>query len=301
MMTTTPRSTPASELLIEARGLSKRYGKTVALDQVDLNIPAGRIVGVIGPNGAGKTSLFKSILGLAPYQGQLKVLGLDPHRQRRALMREVCFIADVAVLPRWARVDHLIELLEAVQPQFDRARCEAYLATTKIGKKAKVRTLSKGMVVQLHLALILAIEARLLVLDEPTLGLDILFRKTFYTRLLEDYFAPQRSILISTHQVEEIEHILTDVVFVRDGRIVLQADMETLHQDYCELITSASQAAAARQQGPLHERQVLGQHRFIFAHADRDVLASLGQIHHCGVTDLFVALMDESAAQEQAA
>lgn len=287
--------------LIRARGLSKSYGRFKALDGIDLDIGPGRIIGVIGPNGAGKTTLFKSILGLCRFDGQLDVLGLDPRRHRQALMQQICFIADVAVLPRWARVDHLIELIEAVQPHFDRARCEAYLATTRIGKKAKVRTLSKGMIVQLHLALILAVEAQLLVLDEPTLGLDILFRKTFYARLLEDYASPERSILISTHQVEEIEHILTDVIFVRDGRVVLQAEMEHLHQDYCELITSASQAEAARQLMPVHERQALGQHRFIFAHTDRAALANLGQIQQCSVGDIFVALMGSDEHEERAA
>jgi ABC-2 type transport system ATP-binding protein len=287
--------------LIRARGLSKRYGRTQALADLNLDIGAGQIVGVIGPNGAGKTTLLKSILGLCQVDGQLDVLGLNPRRQRHALMQQVCFIADVAVLPRWARVDHLVDLVESVQPKFDRARCLHYLSTTRIPAKAKVRSLSKGMVVQLHLALILAIEARLLVLDEPTLGLDILFRKTFYTRLLEDYFTPDRSILISTHQVEEIEQLLTDVMFIRDGRIVLQATMESVQRDYCELVVSATQAEAARQLGPLQERRTLAQHRFIFKQGDLDALATLGEVRACGLSDLFVALMGENQPQERAA
>jgi ABC-2 type transport system ATP-binding protein len=237
--------------IVSARGLTKRYGRTVAVDSIDLDIPPGRIVGLIGPNGAGKTSALKAILGLATYDGELKVLGRDPSRERAALMEDVCFIADVAVLPRWIRVWQLIDITERLHPRFSRTRCLDYLAQTKVTPEHRVKQLSKGMVAQLHLALVMAIDVRLLVLDEPTLGLDILYRKQFYTSLLNDYFDEERTILITTHQVEEVEHILTDLIFIKDGRIALEASMEEVENRYVELMVRPEMAEQARALGPL--------------------------------------------------
>src|SRR5210317_2168392 len=278
--------------IVSARGLTKRYGRTLAVDHVDLEIPPGRIVGLIGPNGAGKTSALKAILGLATYDGELNVLGKDPSRQRAALMEEVCFIADVAVLPRWIRVWQLIELTEKIHSKFSREKCLQYLSSTKVTLDHKVKQLSKGMVAQLHLAIVMAIDAKLLVLDEPTLGLDILYRKQFYTNLLNDYFDEQRTILITTHQVEEIEHILSDLVFIQDGRIALNSSMEDVQQGYAELMTSPDQAAAARELQPLYERELFGRHIFLYENADREQLKTLGELHTPSVADLFVATMN---------
>jgi len=282
--------------VIEARGLTKRYGRSVAVDHIDLTIPAGRIVGLIGPNGAGKTSALKAILGLANFDGELNVLGKDPSKQRAALMEDVCFIADVAVLPRWIRVRELIELTEKIHPRFSRDKCMHYLASTKILQEQRVRQLSKGMVVQLHLAIVMAIDARLLVLDEPTLGLDILYRKQFYTNLLNDYFDEERTILITTHQVEEVEHILSDLIFIQDGRIALDCSMETVQETYAELMVRADRAEAARALGPLFERVLMGRHIFLFKDADRETLAALGELHTPSVADLFVATMSQGEA-----
>src|SRR3954469_83473 len=244
--------------VIEARGLRKVFGSTVALDGVDLRVEEGRILGLIGPNGAGKSTALHAILGLIPYQGELKVLGRDPWAERDLLMRDVCFLADVAVLPRWMRVSQALDYVAGVHPRFNRAKAEAFLARTAIKRASKVRELSKGMVTQLHLALIMAIDAKLLVLDEPTLGLDLLYRKAFYDSLLNDYFDGERTILITTHQVEEIQHILTDVVFINHGRIVLDCSMEAFEARYAELLAGPDQAATARTFDPLHERQLFG-------------------------------------------
>jgi ABC-2 type transport system ATP-binding protein len=277
--------------IVSARGLTKRYGRTLAVDHIDLEIPPGRIVGLVGPNGAGKTTALKAILGLATYDGELSVLGKDPSRQRAALMEDVCFIADVAVLPRWIRVWQLIDVTEGIHPRFSRERCMEYLAQTKITQDHKVKQLSKGMVAQLHLALVMAIDARLLVLDEPTLGLDILYRKQFYTSLLNDYFDEERTIVITTHQVEEIEHILTDLIFIRDGRIALNATMEEVEQRYSELMVRPDVADQARALGPLYERELFGRHIFLYDNVSRDRLAGLGELHTPKVADLFVATM----------
>jgi ABC-2 type transport system ATP-binding protein len=278
--------------IITARDLTKKYGSMLAVDHIDLDIAAGRIVGLIGPNGAGKTTALKAILGLATYEGELSVLGLDPARQRARLMEDVCFIADVAVLPRWIRVWQLIELTERIHPRFDRERCLQYLAKTKIGQEKKVKHLSKGMVAQLHLALVMSIDARLLVLDEPTLGLDILFRKAFYTNLLNDYFDEERTIVITTHNVEEVEHILTDVIFIQDGKIALNSTMDDVEQRYTELMVSADRAQEARLLGPMNERQLFGKHIFLFRDKDRHALAPLGETRTPNVADLFVATME---------
>jgi len=282
--------------VIDAQGLTKRYNSTVAVDNIDLQIPAGRIVGLIGPNGAGKTSALKAILGLATYEGQLSVLGKDPSKDRAALMQDVCFIADVAVLPRWIRVWQLIELTEDIHPRFSREKCLKYLASTKVTMEHRVKQLSKGMVAQLHLALVMAIDVKLLVLDEPTLGLDILFRKQFYTNLLNDYFDEQRTILITTHQGEEIEHILSDLVFIQDGRIALNSSMDEVQERYAELMVAPDNAQAARELHPLNERELFGRHIFLFDKADRDQLETLGELRTPSVADLFVAIMNGGEA-----
>jgi ABC-2 type transport system ATP-binding protein len=276
---------------ISARQLTKRYGSTLAVDHVDLDIEPGKIVGLIGPNGAGKTTVLKAVLGLATYEGDLSVLGRDPKSDRAALMEDVCFIADVAVLPRWIRVWQLIELTEAIHPRFSRERCLQFLSHTKITQEHKVKQLSKGMVAQLHLALVMAIDVSLLVLDEPTLGLDILYRKQFYTSLLNDYFDDQKTILITTHQVEEVEHILTDLVFINEGRIALNCSMEEVTDRYSEVMTKPDNAAAARALGPINERELFGRHIFLFEDADREQLRALGELHTPSVADLFVATM----------
>ena len=291
---TDPQATATLPSSITARGLTKRYGKTVALDRIDLDIPTGRIIGLIGPNGAGKTTALKAILGLTDFEGELSVLGRDPRRERHALMDDVCFIADVAVLPRWIKVKEAIEFVEGVHPRFSRAKCEAFLARTKITPEMKVKQLSKGMVVQLHLALVMSIDAKLLVLDEPTLGLDIIYRKEFYQTLLNDYFDHEKTIIVTTHQVEEIEHILTDLIFIKDGRVSLAADMEEVAQRFTEVMVNADQREQALALNPLTERQVFGKHIFLFDGHDRERLAALGELHKPSVADIFVATMKNS-------
>jgi ABC-2 type transport system ATP-binding protein len=282
--------------VIEARGLTKRYKSTIAVDNIDLKIPAGRIVGLIGPNGAGKTSVLKAILGLANYEGELSVLGKNPAKDRAALMDDVCFIADVAVLPRWIRVWQLIDLTEDIHPKFSREKCLQYLSSTKVTLDHKVKQLSKGMVAQLHLAIVMSIDVKLLVLDEPTLGLDILFRKQFYTNLLNDYFDEERTILITTHQVEEIEHILSDLIFIQDGRIALDATMDDVQGTFAELMVSQDKAEAARELQPMSERVLFGRHIFLFKNANREQLKELGEVRTPGVADLFVATMTGGAS-----
>jgi ABC-2 type transport system ATP-binding protein len=261
------------------------------LDGIDMRVEEGHILGLIGPNGAGKTTALNAILGLTSYQGELKVLGRDPWTERDQLMRDVCFIADVAVLPRWMRVSQALDYVAGVHPRFDRAKAEGFLAKTVIKRGSKVRELSKGMVTQLHLALVMAIDARLLVLDEPTLGLDILYRKQFYDSLLNDYFDRSRTIVVTTHQVEEVQHILTDVMFVNRGRIVLDCSMEEFDSRYLEVMVHAEHVAAARALKPMHERQVFGRSILLFDHADRDRLAALGEVRTPSIADLFVAVM----------
>ena len=277
--------------IVSASGLRKHYKNTTALDGVDFRIESGRIVGLIGPNGAGKTTALKAILGLTDFEGKLDVLGFDPRTQRDRLMEQVCFIADVAVLPRWIRVSEAVDFVANVHPRFDRAKCEAFLARTKLTANQRVKQMSKGMIVQLHLALVMAIDARLLVLDEPTLGLDILYRKQFYQSLLEDYFDENKTIIVTTHQVEEIEHILTDLMFIRDGKIVLDADMDTVGERFAEVMVGADKAAAARSMKPLDERQVFGKSIFLFDGADRATLEAMGEVRRPSVSDLFVATM----------
>jgi ABC-2 type transport system ATP-binding protein len=271
---------------IEAHGLRKAFGKTIALDGIDLRVEEGRILGLIGPNGAGKTTALNAILGLTPYQGELKVLGRNPWTERNQLMCDICFVSDVAVLPRWIKVSQALDYVAGVHPRFDRAKAEGFLA-----RSSRVRQLSKGMVAQLHLALVMAIDAKLLVLDEPTLGLDILYRKQFYDSLLNDYFDRSRTIILTTHQVEEIEHVLTDVMFIHRGRIVFNRSIEEVESRYFEVTVRPDQVAAARALKPMHEREVLGRSIMLFDHLDHPQLAALGDLRTAGIADLFVAII----------
>jgi ABC-2 type transport system ATP-binding protein len=282
--------------VVTARGLTKRYKASLALDGASFQIGPGRIVGLIGPNGAGKTTALKAILGLTTFDGELNVLGLDPRKERDKLMEQVCFIADVAVLPRWLKVRDAVDFVANTHPRFDRAKCEAFLARTKLQPGQKVKQMSKGMIVQLHLALVMSIDAKLLILDEPTLGLDILYRKQFYQSLLEDYFDEEKTILVTTHQVEEIEHILTDLMFIRDGKIVLDTDMDSLGERFAEVLVGADQAAAARELKPLDERQVFGKSIFLFDNVSRAQLELLGEVRRPSIGDLFVATMKDTYA-----
>jgi len=286
--------------VISARGLTKRYGKRTAVDGIDFDIPAGRIVGLIGPNGSGKTTTLKAALGLIPFEGSLSVLGFDPRTQRDDLMQDVCFIADVAILPRWLRVKDAIDFVAGVHPRFNREKAERYIAATSLRPAMKVKEMSKGMIVQLHLALVMAIDAKLLVLDEPTLGLDILYRKQFYQNLLEDYFDEHKTIVITTHQVEEVEHILTDLMFIREGRIVLAASMEEIGERYIEVMVSHDKLSAANALQPIDRRTVFGKSVMLFDAASngisRQQLAALGETRNPSVADLFVATMKGSYA-----
>jgi ABC-2 type transport system ATP-binding protein len=282
--------------LVTARGVTKRFGKVLAVDNVSFEIEKGRIMGLIGPNGAGKTTLLKALLGLTDCDGELSVLGLDPFRQRKELMQNICFIADVAVLPRWIRVSQLLDFMAATHPNFSMSRAQELLSHTKVRHDAKIRQLSKGMVTQLHLSIITAIDARLLVLDEPTLGLDIIFRKEFYGNLLNDYFDGERTILITTHQVEEIENLLTDIMFINDGRIILDTTMDSLAERYSELMASGDNAAKARGFGPIFEREIFGKKAMLFEGVDREQLTDLGELHTPSIADLFVAKIKGAAA-----
>ena len=286
---------------IEARGLRKAFGTTMALDGVDFRVEEGRILGIIGPNGAGKTTALNAMLGLIPYQGELRILGRNPWKERDLLMRDVCFIADVAVLPRWIKVSQALEFVAGVHPRFDRAKAESFLAKTSIGLDRKVKHLSKGMVAQLHLALVMAIDARLLVLDEPTLGLDILFRKQFYDSLLNDYFDRSRTIVVTTHQVEELQHILTDLMFIDRGRIVLSCSMEEFETRYVEVTVNPDQVAVARALKPMYERQVFGRTILLFDRVERGRLLQLGEVRTPSIADLFVAVVGNQAGVAQGA
>jgi ABC-2 type transport system ATP-binding protein len=286
---------------IEARGLRKTYGANTALDGVDLHVDEGRILGLIGPNGAGKTTALNAILGLTPYQGELKVLGRNPWTERDRLVRDVSFIADVAVLPRWLRVSDALDYVAGVHPRFDRTKAERFLSKTSIKQRSKVRELSKGMVAQLHLALVMAIDAKLLVLDEPTLGLDILYRKQFYESLLNDYFDRTRTILVTTHQVEEVQDVLTDLMFINHGRVVLNCSMEEFESRYLEVMVNPDQVAAARSLGPVRERQVFGRSILLFDGVAREHLAPLGEVRTPSIADLFVAVMSHNSGPAQGA
>jgi ABC-2 type transport system ATP-binding protein len=286
---------------IEAHGLRKSFGTTIALDGINFRVEEGRILGVIGPNGAGKTTALNAILGLTPYQGELRVLGRNPWTERNQLTRDVCFIADVAVLPRWIKVSQALDYVAGVHPRFDRAKAEAFLARTTIKHTSRVKHLSKGMVAQLHLALVMAIDAKLLVLDEPTLGLDILFRKQFYDSLLNDYFDRNRTIVVTTHQVDELQNVLTDLMFMDRGRIVLDCSMEEIESRYAELTVHPAQVEAARALKPIYERNVLGRSVMLFDRADRPQLSALGEVRTPGIADLFVAMVGNHAGEAHGA
>jgi ABC-2 type transport system ATP-binding protein len=284
--------------VIEARGLRKAFGATVALDSVNLRVDEGRILGLIGPNGAGKSTALNAILGLTQYQGELRVLGRDPWLERDQLMRDICFISDVAVLPRWMRVSQALDYVAGVHPRFDRAKAEGFLAKTDIKRTSRVRELSKGMVAQLHLALVMAIDARLLVLDEPTLGLDLLYRKQFYDSLLNDYFDRTRTILVTTHQVEDVQYVLTDLMFINRGRIVLDCSMEEFESRYAEVTVRPEQVAAARALKPIRERQVLGRSILLFDRVERQQLTALGDVRTPTIADLFVAMLGDGSGDK---
>src|ERR1041385_3111454 len=287
--------------MIEARELRKAFKTTVAVDGVNLRVEEGRIVGLIGPNGAGKTTALNAMLGLIPYQGELRVLGRDPWKERDLLMRDVFFIADVAVLPRWIKVSQALDFVAGVHPRFDRAKAEDFLAKTSISLERRVKHLSKGMVQTLHLALFLAIDARLLVLDEPTLGLDILLRKQFYDSLLNDYFDRSRTIIVTSHQVEEVQHVLTDLMFIDRGRIVLNCSMEECESSYTEVSVKPEQVSAARVLKPIYERQVIGRSVLLFDGIDRQQLAAFGEVRTPSIADLFVAVIGNQASRVQGA
>tara|TARA_R110002096_G_scaffold164059_4_gene331732 strand:+ start:664 stop:1524 length:861 start_codon:yes stop_codon:yes gene_type:complete len=280
-----------TEYVVKSRGLSKSFGDFQALKNVDFNVPLGRIVGVIGANGAGKTTLLNAVLGLSSYEGDLKVLGRDPAKERDALMKDVCFIADVATLPKWMKVSEVLDYVEAVHPRFDRAKAMDFLSRTQVPLDRKVRALSKGMTVQVHLAVVMSIEAKLLVLDEPTLGLDVIFRKQFYQSLLEEYFDEDRTVIITTHQVEEIEHILTDVVFIKGGNIVLENDMDSLTQQFIEVIVDQGKEEEALALKPITNGSTFGKSTCVYKNVDREKLASLGETRRLGLADIFVATM----------
>lgn len=284
-----------TEAVVEARGLTKRYGTQYALDNVDISLPLGRIIGIIGANGAGKTTLLNAILGLSSYEGSLSVLGFDPATQRDKLMQDVCFIADVATLPKWMRVSEVIDYVESVHPRFSREKVLEYIARTNVPLDKRIRALSKGMTVQLHLAIVMSIEAKLLVLDEPTLGLDILFRKQFYQSLLEEYFDDNRTILITTHQVEEVENILTDVVFIKGGDIVLQDDMDTLSNAYVEVLVKKGKEEEAQALGPISSGSSFGKLTCVYNNKDHESLKALGETRRLGLADIFVATMTGEA------
>ena len=287
--------TATANPVIHASGLTKQYGRQAALNGVSFTIDAGRIVGLVGPNGSGKTTTLKAILGLTPFEGGLSVLGRDPRTERELLMNDVCFIADVAILPKWLKVKDAIDFVAGVHPRFDRARAEQYIANTKLTPNMSVNAMSKGMVVQLHLALVMAIDAKLLVLDEPTLGLDILYRKQFYQNLLEDYFDDNKTIVITTHQIEEVEHILSDLMFIENGRIVLAASMDEVGERYAEVMVEPQFVAVASALGPISQRTVFGKSVMLFDRADRTQLATFGEVRTPSVADLFVATMKGQA------
>jgi len=291
MSFTSPDTAPDAAPIIKARGLTKVFDKHIAVNGIDLSIAPGRIVGIVGPNGAGKTTALNSILGLTPYQGELSVLGRDPWTERDELMRDVCFIADVAVLPRWMRVSQALDYVDGVHPRFNRAQAEGFLAKTTIKRSSKVAELSKGMVMQLHLALVMAIDAKLLVLDEPTLGLDILFQKQFYESLIHDYYDKERTILIATHHIDEVQHVLTDVIFVDGGKIVLSCSTTDFESHFFELLVRPDDLAAARELGPIHERHTFCRSVFLYRDADPEALATLGDVRTPSLSDVFVAVV----------
>lgn len=284
--------------IVEARALRKNFGDFQVLNNIDLNIPLGSITGLIGPNGAGKTTTLKALIGLCDVDGELTVAGRDPRESRHKLMEDVCFIADVGILPKWLRVNQIIDYVEAVHPRFDRSKAEKFLATTDIPAKKRIKELSKGMVTQLHLALVMAIDVKLLVLDEPTLGLDIIYRKEFYDRLLNDYFDGERTIIISTHQVEEIETLLSQLIFINRGEIVLDSQMSELADHYAEVVVDTAYLAQADALQPIHKRKLLGKYAYTYEGVAKDKLQELGEVLVPSVSDLFVAKLKEERNEQ---
>ena len=284
--------------IVEDRALRKNFGDFQVLNNIDLNIPLGSITGLIGPNGAGKTTTLKALIGLCDVDGELTVAGRDPRESRHKLMEDVCFIADVGILPKWLRVNQIIDYVEAVNPRFDRSKAEKFLATTDIPAKKRIKELSKGMVTQLHLALVMAIDVKLLVLDEPTLGLDIIYRKEFYDRLLNDYFDGERTIIISTHQVEEIETLLSQLIFINRGEIVLDSQMSELADHYAEVVVDTANLAQADALQPIHKRKLLGKYAYTYEGVAKDKLQELGEVLVPSVSDLFVAKLKEERNEQ---
>jgi len=283
-----------NDIVVKARGIKKKYSDNNALNGLDLDLHQGQILGLIGPNGAGKSTFLHAVLGLLKSEGSLEVMGLEPFKNRHQLLKKVCSITDVAVLPKWMTVEQMLEYVEGVHPEFDPEKARSILSKTNIKNSSKIRTLSRGMIVQLHLAIIMAIDAELLVLDEPTLGLDLVYRKEFYSRLIEDYFDGNKTILISTHQVEEIEGVLTDVVFLDKGQAVMNESIDSLNQRFLELRPNADNNEKAKSLNPINIRTELGRAVFLYENIDIEKLSSLGEVRPPFIADLFVAIMNRS-------
>jgi len=281
-----------TEVVIKANNISKKYDESYALDGIDIEVSKGQIMGLIGPNGAGKSTFLQSVLGLLKTEGNLEVLGLDPRKDRHKLLKEVCSITDVAVLPKWMTVQQLLSYMDGVHPGFDLDKCISILSRTNIKLHSKIKVLSRGMVVQLHLSLVMAIDAKILILDEPTLGLDLVYRKDFYSQLIEDYYEGNKTILISTHQVEEIEGVLSDAVFMNQGRIVMQDSIESINKKYLELRPDQNSINAAKSLNPMHHRTELGREVMLFEDMDKDKLMELGDVRPPVIADLFMAIME---------
>tara|TARA_X000000368_G_C22993470_1_gene695483 strand:+ start:598 stop:1473 length:876 start_codon:yes stop_codon:yes gene_type:complete len=281
-----------TKVVIKAKNISKKYDESYALENIDIEISQGQIMGLIGPNGAGKSTFLQSVLGLLKTEGTLEVLGLDPRKDRHKLLKEVCSITDVAVLPKWMTVQQLLNYMDGVHPGFNLDKCISILSRTNIKLHSKIKVLSRGMVVQLHLSLVMAIDAKILVLDEPTLGLDLVYRKDFYSQLIEDYYEGDKTILISTHQVEEIEGVLSDAVFMNQGRIVMKDSIESINKKYLELRPDQNSLEAARSLNPMHQRTELGREVMLFEDIDKDKLVALGEVRPPVIADLFMAIME---------
>ena len=281
-----------TEVVIKANNISKKYDESYALDSIDIEVSKGQIMGLIGPNGAGKSTFLQSVLGLLKTEGNLEVLGLDPRKDRHKLLKEVCSITDVAVLPKWMTVQQLLSYMDGVHPGFDLDKCISILSRTNIKLHSKIKVLSRGMVVQLHLSLVMAIDAKILILDEPTLGLDLVYRKDFYSQLIEDYYEGNKTILISTHQVEEIEGVLSDAVFMNQGRIVMQDSIESINRKYLELRPNQNSISTAESLNPMHQRTELGREVMLFENMDKDKLMELGDVRPPVIADLFMAIME---------
>ena len=288
-----------SDLVIKATGVKKNYEDSYALDGINIEVTSGQIVGLIGPNGAGKSTFLQSVLGLINTEGNLEVLGLDPRKERHKLLKEVCSITDVAVLPKWMTVDQVLAYVDGVHPGFDLQKCLSILSRTNIKRTSKIKTLSRGMVVQLHLSIVMAINARLLVLDEPTLGLDLVYRKEFYSQLIEDYYDGDKTILISTHQVEEIEGVLSDAVFMNQGRVVMQDSIDTINKKFLELRPNQDSIEKAKSLRPMHNRVELGREVFLYEDTEYEKLREIGDVRPPVIADLFIAIMEKTRKSKE--